>query len=216
MKKKFNEYKTIIFDCDGVILNSNKIKSDAFYYSALPYGSIYSNKLVEYHVLNGGVSRYSKFEWFCRYIIFNYSNETYDKLLKRYNTFLKEAYQNIEVNKSLLKLKESSPSTNWCVVSGSDENELRDLFDTLKIKKLFNKGIFGSPQTKSFILNREIETHNIDQNSLFIGDSVLDYNSASEFKIDFLFMSDWTEVENWKDWVASNQITNVPDLSYLL
>ena len=25
-----NKYKSLIFDCDGVILNSNKIKTDAF------------------------------------------------------------------------------------------------------------------------------------------------------------------------------------------
>ena len=27
----FKKYNSIVFDCDGVLINSNKIKSDAFY-----------------------------------------------------------------------------------------------------------------------------------------------------------------------------------------
>ena len=29
--KNFYKYKSLVFDCDGVLLDSNKIKSDAFY-----------------------------------------------------------------------------------------------------------------------------------------------------------------------------------------
>ena len=34
----FQDYKTIVFDCDGVILNSNKLKTDAFRIVAKNYG----------------------------------------------------------------------------------------------------------------------------------------------------------------------------------
>ena len=64
-----SKYKTIIFDCDGVILNSNKIKTNAFYLAALPYGEGAAKELVEYHVLNGGVSRYKKFDHFLSVIV---------------------------------------------------------------------------------------------------------------------------------------------------
>jgi len=54
-------YKTLVFDCDGVILNSNKLKTQAFYQATLPYGESKAQAMVNYHVQNGGISRYRKF-----------------------------------------------------------------------------------------------------------------------------------------------------------
>ncbi len=64
-----HDYKTIIFDCDGVILNSNKIKSEAFRIVASQYGDKEARKLVTYNKENGGVSRYVKFNYFINEII---------------------------------------------------------------------------------------------------------------------------------------------------
>ena len=55
----------IIFDCDGVLLNSNEIKSNAFYKTALQYGEAEALKLVDYHIKNGGVARYKSLSMFC-------------------------------------------------------------------------------------------------------------------------------------------------------
>ena len=63
MKFSIKDYETIIFDCDGVILNSNNIKIQAFYETALIYGHDLANELVKYHIENGGISRYQKFEF---------------------------------------------------------------------------------------------------------------------------------------------------------
>ena len=58
-KMKINEKLfTSFFDCDGVILNSNKVKTNAFYKIALEYGDESAKKLVNYHIKNGGISRY--------------------------------------------------------------------------------------------------------------------------------------------------------------
>ena len=32
------DYASLVFDCDGVVLNSNKVKTEAFYQAVLPYG----------------------------------------------------------------------------------------------------------------------------------------------------------------------------------
>ena len=59
-----NRYKTLIFDCDGVILDSNRLKTQAFFEASKRYGKRAATKLVEYHLENGGVSRFKKFEYF--------------------------------------------------------------------------------------------------------------------------------------------------------
>ena len=53
-------YSHLFFDCDGVILNSNKVKTNAFYKIALEYGDESAKKLVNYHIQNGGISLYTK------------------------------------------------------------------------------------------------------------------------------------------------------------
>ena len=63
-----NSYKTIIFDCDGVILNSNKIKTESFYKVAKKFGEKEAIKLVKFHLSNGGISRYEKFKFFLEII----------------------------------------------------------------------------------------------------------------------------------------------------
>ena len=56
--------KNIFFDFDGVITESVSAKTDAFEEMYLPYGKDIANKVVEYHKLHGGVSRYEKFKYF--------------------------------------------------------------------------------------------------------------------------------------------------------
>ena len=59
-------YDYLIFDCDGVILDSNRLKSQAFS-DALPDESLEQVKtFVEYHKEHGGISRYEKFRYYFR------------------------------------------------------------------------------------------------------------------------------------------------------
>lgn len=55
--------KAIFWDFDGVIADSVNVKTDAFYELYLPYGKEVAEKVKEYHLANGGVSRFKKFEY---------------------------------------------------------------------------------------------------------------------------------------------------------
>ena len=55
--------KTIIFDFDGVILDSNHVKEEAFAEIYNEYGNAIRNKVVKYHRNNLGISRYNKFKF---------------------------------------------------------------------------------------------------------------------------------------------------------
>ena len=58
------DYPTYVFDCDGVILDSNSLKSEAFRALASPFGAAAADALLEYHHRHGGVSRQQKLAWF--------------------------------------------------------------------------------------------------------------------------------------------------------
>ena len=49
-----SKYDYAIFDCDGVILNSNKIKSNAFAQSLNGESNDLVANFIEYHKQNGG------------------------------------------------------------------------------------------------------------------------------------------------------------------
>ena len=56
--------KGIIFDFDGVIVDSVGIKSDAFAHLYNSYGTQIENKVVEHHEKNGGLSREEKIKYY--------------------------------------------------------------------------------------------------------------------------------------------------------
>ena len=150
------KYNTIVFDCDGVILNSNKIKTEAFYKSALPYGAQAAEALVEYHISNGGISRYRKFKWLLENIVPENEGPDLDTLLKTYSKEVKCGLLTCDVAEGIYELRKKTIKLNWLVASGGDQIELREIFLSRGLEQLFNGGIFGSPDNKDIILKREI------------------------------------------------------------
>ena len=99
------------------------------------------------------------------------------------------------------------------VVSGGDQEELRDIFAQRDLAQYFNGGIFGSPDSKKQIFSREIKNNNIIFPALFIGDSKYDHESANEFKIDFLFAYNWTDYSDWKVYCLDKEIDYISGIA---
>ena len=97
------KYSHLFFDCDGVILNSNKIKTDAFYKIGLQYGESEAKKLVDYHINNGGVSRYKKINFFQKSIIKNEDKRIYRKLVLDYGNNVKQDLLKTEISKGIFE-----------------------------------------------------------------------------------------------------------------
>lgn len=211
------DYATLVFDCDGVLLDSNKVKTNAFYQAALPYGKAAAQALADYHVSNGGVSRYKKFSYFLEHIVEErIEGDTLDDLLLRYADHVRSGLLSCDVAPGLNELRNMTPKSRWMIVSGGDQAELREIFAQRQLADLFDAGIFGSPDIKEDILSREQESANIVQPALFIGDSKYDYQAASEAKLDFVFMSDWSEVKNWQHWCDTNNIHALNSIASLI
>lgn len=209
---KLSNFKTLVFDCDGVILNSNQVKTDAFYKAALPYGEALAEQLVDYHVSHGGISRYTKFEYFLKNIVPKdiVAKESFESQLKtlltKYAQLVRQGLLECEVAPGLKELRKLTRNTKWLIVSGGDQAELNEIFLKRNLSHLFDGGIYGSPDTKDEILNREIKNSSITLPALFLGDSKYDYEAASKAKLDFIFLSGWSEVVGWEDWCHDNEV----------
>ena len=217
-------YATIIFDCDGVLLDSNRVKTEAFRTAASPWGSPAAEELVTYHIANGGISRYEKFAYFLGQILPTHVSDYapgrhgpgLETMLATYANEAREGLMNCAVAEGLTELRATTSRSRWLIVSGGDQNELRHVFHQRGLAQLFDGGIYGSPDTKKEILRREIDQGTVQSPSIFLGDSRADHQAASEHDIDFLFVSGWTDLPEWKAYVASHGLNQIPAISTLL
>lgn len=218
-KLNINKYSCLVFDCDGVVLDSNKVKTEAFYQATLPYGEAAAKAMVDYHVANGGVSRYKKFAHFLEQIApvhAEHQGPDLEALLHSYAGHVRDGLLSCEIAPGLEALRQRVPGARWLIVSGGDQAELRDVFTQRGIADWFDGGIFGSPDTKDTILQRELLSENIQQPSVFFGDSKYDFRAAKTAKLDFVFVSGWSEVADWPSWIAEQGISSVEFIESLV
>ena len=218
MKIDIYKYKTIVFDCDGVVLDSNVVKTEAYFRTAKNLGATdaQAQALVDYHVKLGGISRYHKFDWYLREVLQQPVTEAaVQKLLDSFSQELEVGLMQCDLAKGLFDLRKKTES-NWLILSGGDQQEIRDLFANRKIAHMFNGGLFGSPDNKDLVLAREMANDNISQPALFLGDSKYDFEVATRAGLDFIFISDWTEVPDWEAYCAEHKITVLNNISQLL
>jgi len=213
------EYKTLVFDCDGVVLNSNQLKIKAYHDVAIKFGAsqVQAQALVEHHVEFGGISRYSKFEYFLREIMKQViTAQAMQTLLDSFTEEVKRLLMDCEVSSDLMNFRGANPSAKWMIISGGDQAELREIFKQRGIDQLFDAGIYGRPDHKDAILAREIDVGNIIKPALFIGDSRYDHQASTNAGLDFVFLNAWTDVEGWQNYCASHQIAVFKHLGDLI
>ena len=203
------EYKTLVFDCDGVVLNSNQLKIQAYYDVAIKFGAnkTQAQALVDYHVKLGGISRYPKFEYFLHEIMQQaVTEQAMQALLDSFTAEVKRLLTDCEIAPDLMRVREANPHAKWMIISGGDQAELREIFQQRGIDRLFEAGIYGSPDNKDTILARELDAGSIVKPALFIGDSRYDHQASTNAGLDFVFLSNWTDVQGWQDYCAIHQI----------
>jgi phosphoglycolate phosphatase-like HAD superfamily hydrolase len=196
-------HKTWIFDCDGVILDSNNLKTDSFYEVALAYGKANAEKFVQYHKENGGISRYEKFSFFFKTILRKTAcSDELNAALTEYGRLVKEkllvSKETPCVRKCLNNLPEDAIAI---VVSGGNQEEIREIFQAKGIDRYFS-GIYGSPLDKNTIIQNLIRSKEIIPPAIFIGDSLYDYEVAKNNHFTFFFMSQYSEFADWKQFFA--------------
>ena len=65
---------------------------------------------------------------------------------------------------------------------------------------------------KDQIFKMNINNNKIIFPAIYFGDSKYDYISAKNNNIDFVFISSWTEFEDWKTYCQINKILNYNSL----
>jgi HAD superfamily hydrolase (TIGR01549 family) len=213
MKSTFlNQYDVIIFDCDGVLLDTNLLKCEAFGKAVEGYPTEIVESFVDHCRKTFGISRYVKFKEF----LSDYANESFQEdkyrfLLNNYAKTCKEiyGYAQFTPGSEKLLLELSNRSRNLYVASGSDERELNEVFKARNLSKYFN-GIYGSPKTKLECTSIILSNHP-NKKAVFIGDALSDMKTAKEHDIEFIYMSKYTVQSEEQDLICKNHANLVID-----
>jgi phosphoglycolate phosphatase-like HAD superfamily hydrolase len=208
------DYDFYIFDCDGVILDSNSIKSNAFAKALEGDPQALILELISYHLKNGGISRYEKFDYY--YNVINPSKNPKKDIknaLKRFGDYVFVELLKCNLIPGILDyLEELKKKGSFCFVnSGSDEAELNKIFKDRGIDHFFRK-IKGSPSSKNANNQAILKDLDVNMRGVFFGDSNLDYKTAKEFNLDFIFISG---VSEWKN-PSGNFVEQSEDFNKLL
>jgi phosphoglycolate phosphatase-like HAD superfamily hydrolase len=211
------EYNAIVFDCDGVILDSNAVKTQAFYDVARSHGEWAAQALKEYHIANGGVSRYEKFRHFVEKILAESdSADLLSDLIDQYAGRVEQGLMDANVAVGLSDLRARMPNSAWFVASGGDQSELRRVFAARQLSCIFSGGVFGSPKPKLDIVQDLLRDGRLRLPALMVGDSRYDFEVARSCGLDFCFVYGWTEFKAWRDWAGSERLPAVRGVEDLL
>ena len=203
----------LIFDCDGVLMDTNNAKSQIFFQIALPYGKDLATELCDFHAENGGVSRIIKINYLLTTLFPKYNvsiseplESLRNELLLKFTSLSYQSMLEAKVNDHAIELIQKCCPDVCMVISGSDQTELRSVFSARNLSAFFHSGIFGGPRSKEDIFRSRLSTIKSSSYPIFIGDSKLDYRCTLNSGVKFLFSSKWTDVPDWQSWVSANKI----------
>ncbi len=207
----------IIFDFDGVILDSNNVKTNAFRNISNRFGECESNALVNYHIKHGGVSRFLKIKWFVENILKTKNEDLIRHLVEEYGNEVSKSFESCAFRTNLFQLKKKLRGTKWSIASGGKQDEIVNLLEKKSMLEIFDNGIYGSPTSKMEIVKKTIlNTESNEKNKfVLIGDSFYDYECAKENGIKFIFASGWSDIKKPKDLFKNKNISFIKGIEFL-
>jgi HAD superfamily hydrolase (TIGR01549 family) len=189
------KFDAVVFDFDGVLLDSVDIKTRAFASLYSGYGPSVVEQVVTYHMANGGISRFEKFRYFHNKLLgIPISKEEECKLADKFNELVEKAVITAPWIKGAEEfLKDHHDLIPLFVASGTPEEELVRILNKRGMSHYF-KGAFGSPKKKGEILRNIINSFGFSpKRVLMVGDSTTDLEGAVEAGVCFLGISNGSE-----------------------
>lgn len=179
--------RAVIFDVDGVIIESAEIKTKAFeilfadYPDKLP-------EIISYHQKNGGISRYVKFRYFYEEILGQeLSVEKEAELGERFSRIvLTQILEAPFVPGAIEFLSQNRNRYHFFVASGTPQDELQNILNHRQLTPFFLE-VHGAPKDKADIIEDILRRYELKRQEVaFIGDAESDRAAAEKARIAFI------------------------------
>ena len=185
-------YKTIIFDFDGVLVDSVDLKGKAFSQLYAGYGEDISRQVFAYHLKHGGVSRKEKILYYHQ----AYLNESLsDKALQQWCQRFSDIVVELVIAANWVPgawsfIQQYSHNYQCHIASATPQDELVFILRQRKMEHFFDL-IKGAPTSKVDNVSNIIEFsgHNLNE-CVMIGDAITDWEAATINDISFIGIAD--------------------------
>lgn len=182
--------KTILFDFDGVIVDSMAVRDEGF--KEIARAATDDESIVEefiaYHRYNGGLSRFVKIKHLYENMLGKEISE--EQTLAYATEFSNLMKSKLTDKKIIIKetvdfISNNYKNYNFHIVSGSEDKELNYLNKELGLAEYFLT-INGSPTHKNILVENIMEEYNYEKSeTILIGDSITDYEAAKNSDLKF-------------------------------
>jgi phosphoglycolate phosphatase-like HAD superfamily hydrolase len=193
--------RAIVFDFDGVILESADVKTDAFLELYAEHGAAVVQKVRDHHLANLGVSRFKKFAWIAENVL--RCPLTDDALAALGRRFSDLALARVlaapfvpGAEAALAAL--GARGLPMFVASGTPHDELQQIVAHRGLDGSFHE-VHGTPREKPEILRDLLARHGLTAGEvLFVGDGMSDYKASCTVGTEFLARDTAALHDDWK------------------
>lgn len=189
MKYDISEERTIIFDFDGVILDSEAYKIETFKSLFLGFPK-YIKAIDDYNRTHRGISRYEKFEHIYKTILhLKYTQDVEKQLGEKYNRALLKNLKNSSLIPGVAVFLRQQQVPMF-IASSSKLEEMDNVMKTKEIKQYFTK-VYGQPISKYDAIKDVLKNLKLlPKQVLFIGDAIVDLETAEKAEVNFIARTD--------------------------
>jgi HAD superfamily hydrolase (TIGR01549 family) len=180
--------EAIIFDFDGVLVESVDVKTQAFSDMYAEYGPEIVEKVIAYHVEHGGVSRYKKFRYYQETLLGKHLSSEEEKTLgDTFSRLVKDAVVAAAwVPGAYEFLSAYYRTCALFIASGTPEEEMREIIRLREMTHFF-VSVHGTPASKAEIIEHICTRHGFNRRFvLMVGDAETDYEGALSAGVRFV------------------------------
>ena len=180
-------FDAIIFDFDGVILDTRRIKTAAFMALYREQGKDFMRRVARHHLDKGGVSRYQKLPEYQAWAGLPTDADTIERLARQFSELV---FRAVVAAPYIDGAEELLDAVKWdydlFICTGTPQSEIDRVVEERKLGPYFVE-VAGSPRSKPVIIRDLLNTYALNpKKTLFIGDALTDYHSAHEVGLPFV------------------------------
>lgn len=191
---KLYQPEAIFFDVDGVLIDSLAVKGDAFSSAFSDYPEV-REKIIAFHLSNGGVNRAEKITRLFRLIVGH--EPSAQEVAVRMGQFSASVFEGVvaapEIPGAHAALEEWSEKVPLHAVSATPTDELKRILDKRNIAKFFTS-VHGWPPEKGSTVREVITIRGYRSSAcILVGDSREDLHAAIAANVQFIQVSPLAE-----------------------
>ena len=179
----------IVFDFDGTVCDSARIKDEAFYLLYLDeMGAIFAERVRSYHMANAGTSRFDKIAHIEQQMLQRPAGaERVEEVANRFGSIVEDQVVASPLIQGVAEfLARGVEGRILTIASATPTDELRRIVHRRGLTPHFS-AVEGSPDTKGEIILRFLDRYGIQaERTVMVGDQMSDYVAATHAGVGFI------------------------------